>query len=131
MTLLLSLLLAAAAPRAAPAADASINGLWWNSDASVAVDVQPCGNLLCGTVTHAEKRAELDARKGGYDHMVGLRVMYGFEHVAQGRWKGNVLIPERKMNVRSTVTRLDAGHIKVEGCILGFLCSHEIWRRTR
>lgn len=131
MTLLLSLLLAAAAPRAAPAPDASINGLWWNSDASVAVDVQPCGAFLCGTVTHAERRAELDARKGGYDHMVGLRVMHGFEHVGVGRWKGTVLIPERKMSVRSTVTRLDAGHIKVEGCILGFLCSHEIWRRVR
>ena len=129
MILLLSLL--AAAGRPALAADPSIQGIWWNSDASVAVDVKPCGALLCGTVVHAEKRAELDARKGGFAHMVGLQVMRGFEHVGPGRWKGTVLVPERHATVRSTIARIDAGHMKVEGCILGFICSHEIWRRAR
>lgn len=125
------LLLIAADAQAAPPSDAAIRGVWWNSDASVAVDVQPCGSLLCGTVIHAEKRAEDDARKGGYPHMVGLRVMYGFRPTASGRWKGTVLVPERKMIVRSTISRLDAGRMRVEGCILGLLCSHETWRRDR
>jgi uncharacterized protein (DUF2147 family) len=129
VTLLLNLLAVLAAPASAP--DASIEGIWWNSDASVAVDVQPCANLLCGTVTRAEPRAEADARKGGFPHMVGLRVIRQLQHVGPGRWKGMVLIPERNVTVRSTVSRLDAGHLRVEGCILGFLCSHEIWRRAR
>lgn len=130
MTLLFSLL-AAAAAHPALQADPSIQGIWWNSDASVAVDVEPCGSLLCGTVVHAEKRAELDARKGGFPHMVGLRVMRDFQHVGAGRWKGTVLVPEHHATVRSTITRIDGGHMKVEGCILGFICSHEIWRRAR
>jgi uncharacterized protein (DUF2147 family) len=130
VTLLLSFL-AAAAAQPALAADPSIQGRWWNSDASVAVDVEPCGNVLCGTVVHAEQRAELDARKGGFPHMVGLRVMRDFQHVGAGRWKGTVLVPERHAIVRSTISRIDAGHLKVEGCILGIICSHEIWRRTR
>lgn len=130
MTLLLAYLAAAAAP-AHLAPDNSILGTWWNSDASVSVDVAPCGALLCGTVTHAERRAELDARKGGYTHMVGLQVMRGFQHSGPGRWKGSVLIPERNQVVRSTIVRTDPGHLKVEGCILGILCSHEIWRRAR
>ena len=129
MTLLLSLLAAASHPALAP--DPSIQGRWWNSDASVAVDVQPCGALLCGTVVHAEQRAELDARKGGFPHMVGLQVMREFQHVGPGKWKGTVLVPERHATVRSTITRIDAGHMKVEGCILGIICSHEIWRRAR
>jgi uncharacterized protein (DUF2147 family) len=116
---------------AAPPADPGIQGVWWNSDASVAVSVQPCGALLCGTVIHAERRAELDARKGGFAHMVGLRVMRDFQRAGAGRWKGTVLIPERNMTVRSSIARLDAGHMKVEGCILGFICSHETWRRNR
>ena len=129
MTLLLTLLAAAAHP--ALVGDNSLQGTWWNSDASVAVDVQPCGNLLCGTVTRAEPRAEADARKGGFTHMVGLRVMRDFQHVGAGRWKGIVLVPERKATVHSTITRLDGGHIRVEGCILAIICSHEIWRRNR
>lgn len=130
MTLLLSLL-AAAAAYAGPASDPGIQGVWWNSDASVAVNVQPCGALLCGTVVHAERRAELDARKGGFAHMVGLRVMRDFRHVGAGRWKGTVLIPERNRTVSSSIARIDAGHMRVEGCIFGFICSHEIWRRAR
>jgi uncharacterized protein (DUF2147 family) len=130
VTVLLSLLAAAAAPAAVPS-DASIQGIWWNTDASVAVDVQPCARLLCGTVVHAEKRAEDDARKGGFQHMVGLRVMRDFQHVGVGRWKGIVLVPEHHATVRSTISRIDAGRMKVEGCILGFVCSHEIWRRQR
>jgi uncharacterized protein (DUF2147 family) len=126
--LLLLLLAAAAQPGGG---DASIQGIWWNSDASVAVEVRPCGALLCGSVVHAEKRAELDARKGGYPRMLGLMVMREFQHVGPGRWKGTVLIPERHMSVRSSISRIDAGHMRVEGCILGFLCSHEIWRRAR
>jgi uncharacterized protein (DUF2147 family) len=121
--------LAAAHPVLPP--DSSIDGLWWNSDGGVAVDVQACGALLCGTVVRAGAKAERDARKGGFAEMVGLRVMRDFQHVGPGRWKGTVLIPERGTTVRSTITRIDAGHMKVEGCILGFLCDHEIWRRTR
>jgi len=129
VTLLLALLAVAARPPLAP--DPSIQGTWWNSDASVAVDVQPCGAFLCGTVTHAEPRAEADARKGGFAHMVGLRVMRDFQHVGPGKWRGTVLVPERKAVVRSTISRVDAGHMRVEGCILAIICSHEIWRRAR
>jgi uncharacterized protein (DUF2147 family) len=128
---LFSLLALAAAPQPAPPADPSINGTWWNSDGGVSVDVQPCGALICGTVTRAGPKAEKDAHNGGFKEMVGLRVMRDFQHVGPGRWKGTVLVPERGVTVRSTITRIDAGHMKVEGCILGFLCSHEIWRRTR
>jgi len=123
--------LAAAAPSPALPADSTILGTWWNSDGGVSVDVQPCGAFICGTVTRAGPKAEKDAHNGGFKEMVGLRVMRDFQHVGAGRWKGTVLVPERGVTVRSTITRLDAGHMKVEGCILGFLCSHEIWRRTR
>lgn len=129
MSLLLSFLAVAAHSPLAP--DNSIQGKWWNSDGSVAVEVQPCGTSLCGTVVHAEQRAELDARKGGFPRMVGLRVMQGFQHVGPGKWRGTVLVPERHATVRSTITRVDAGRMKVEGCILGIICSHEFWRRAR
>ncbi|MBV9930249.1 MAG: DUF2147 domain-containing protein [Alphaproteobacteria bacterium] len=131
--MILALALFAAAPAAHPPLppDASINGTWWNSDGGVSVDVQPCGAFICGAVTHAGPKAEQDARKGGFKEMVGLRVMRDFQHVGPGKWKGTVLVPERAAIVRSTITRIDAGHMKVEGCILGFICSHEIWRRVR
>ena len=131
MIRLLSLLAAAAAAHPALPPDPSIQGTWWNSDGGVSVDVQPCGAFLCGTVTHAGPKAEQDARHGGFPHMLGLRVMRDFQHVGPGKWKGTVLVPEHHATVRSTITRIDAGHMKVEGCILGFLCSHEIWRRQR
>ena len=126
---LFALAASAAHPPVPP--DSTILGTWWNSDGGVSVDVQPCGALICGTVTHAGRKAEQDARKGGFKEMVGLRVMRDFQHVGPGRWKGTVLVPERGMTVHSTITRIDGGHMKVEGCILGFICSHEIWRRVR
>lgn len=130
MILLSALLIAASHPAAAPAGN-NILGTWWNSDGSVSVEVAPCGQFLCGTVLHAEQRAEEDARKAGVMHMVGLRVMREFQPMGGGRWKGHVFVPARNQVFRSTITPLSADHMKVEGCVLAIICQDEIWRRGR
>jgi uncharacterized protein (DUF2147 family) len=129
--ILLSALLLAASHHAPPPEGSNILGTWWNSDGSVSVEVAPCGQFLCGTVTHAERRAEEDARKAGVMHMMGLRVMREFQTAGGGRWKGHVFVPAKNETYRSTITPLSADHMKVEGCVLAILCESEIWRRNR
>lgn len=123
--------LIAGGPATGAATDKSLLGRWWNSTATVAVDVAPCGSLLCGKVIHADKMQQDKARRAGVPQMLGLSVMRNFRAVRPGYWRGTVFVPARNRAFSSTITLLSPQQVKVEGCILGFLCQHEIWRRNR
>ncbi len=129
--MLLTAMLFGLAGRVMPPADTALLGRWWNSDGSVAVDVAPCGDLLCGKVVFAEKKQEDKARRAGVSQMMGLAVMRKFQGAGPGHWKGTVFVPERNREFRSTITRLASDQVRVEGCMLLILCQHEIWKRNR
>jgi uncharacterized protein (DUF2147 family) len=129
--LLICALLSGLPQAAFASAEPGLLGRWWNSDGSVAVEVQPCGRGLCGKVVYAEARQQEKARRAGVKQMMGLSVMRNFQGAGPGHWKGNVFVPERNRVFRSTITRLSADQVKVEGCMLLILCQHETWRRNR
>jgi uncharacterized protein (DUF2147 family) len=129
--MLLAAMLLGLARAPVPSADTALLGRWWNSDGSVAVDVARCGSLLCGRVVYAEKKQQDKARRAGVTPMLGLAVMRNFQGAGAGHWKGTVFVPERNRAFRSTITRLAADQMKVEGCMLFVLCQHETWKRTR
>jgi uncharacterized protein (DUF2147 family) len=129
--MLLAAMLLGSIHAATPLADGGLLGRWWNSDGSVAVDVAPCGSLLCGKVVFAAKKQQDKARRAGVTEMLGLAVMRGFRGAGTGYWKGTVFVPERNRAFRSTITRLASDQVKVEGCMLYVLCQHETWKRNR
>lgn len=58
--------------------DTMLLGRWWNSDATLVVDVATCGAALCRRVVHAARAQQEKARKADVPQMLGLSVMRDF-----------------------------------------------------
>src|SRR4051812_40891593 len=71
-------------------------GVWANPKNSVHVEIKPCGasDHACGVVVWANEKAQLDAKKGGTDALVGLQLFRDMVRGANGVWAGRVFVPD-------------------------------------
>jgi uncharacterized protein (DUF2147 family) len=121
---------AAMALAAAPAPANALNGHWMNPAHSVIVQLAPCGNAVCGTVTWASEKAQQDARRG-VDKLVGAQLLTGFQRVSNDSWRGKVFVPDLNIRVTGKIRPLSERQLKVSGCALGgSLCRSQIWQRS-
>ena len=120
-----AILLAAASPTSTP-----IEGYWMHPEKTVIIRLEPCGELVCGTVTWATERAQRDARKG-VDRLIGARLLTDFRARREGLWKGKIFVPDYDLHVSGKIEPLDRDRLKVSGCTLGgLLCRTQVWTRT-
>ena len=113
---------------AAHAQDAAIDGRWANPDASVIIDIAPCGETRCGTVAWASEQAKADARKGT-DRLVGSNLLTGLEERKHGQWTGKLFIPDHTMRVKAKLQPIGERQLKVSGCVV-VLCRSQYWNRA-
>jgi uncharacterized protein (DUF2147 family) len=125
----MQLMLAAASALASTSA-AGVSGLWMNPDNSVQVDVQSCGEGICGRVVWASPEARADARAGGTPNLVGTEVLRDYRPIAPGEWKGQVFLPDEGRTFRSKMVQLGPGALRISGCeVEGLLCKAQTWHR--
>ena len=108
--------------------DAAIDGRWANPDASVIIDIAPCGEARCGTVAWASDKAKADARKG-IDRLVGSDLLTGLEERKSGQWTGRLFIPDHDMRVKARLQPVGERQLKVSGCVV-VLCRSQYWNRA-
>lgn len=132
---LISALIVAATGLAAPAsagAQEQIYGVWRNPKNSVHIDIQPCGEYLCGRVVWANAHAREDARKGGTKELVGSQLLRNFAPGKGGAWKGKVFVPDLNVTVSGTAELIDANTLKARGCFFaGLGCKAQNWKRVQ
>lgn len=132
---LISVLIAASAGVAFPASAAAqdaIYGVWRNPKNSVHIDIQPCGQYLCGRVVWANANAREDARKGGTKELVGSQLLRNFAPGKGGAWKGKVFVPDLNVTVSGTAELIDANTLKARGCVFaGIGCKSQNWKRVQ
>ena len=115
----------------AAAAAQSLEGRWANPKRSVIVDIDRCGQAYCGRVVQASEKAKANARKGGTRNLIGTQVLSGLRPVGNGRYKGKVFVPKRKIYASATVRQVGANVMEVEGCALaGLICDEQRWVRV-
>jgi uncharacterized protein (DUF2147 family) len=119
----------------APAiAGAPIEGNWTNPQENVVVRIAPCGLnagvALCGHAISGSPRAKAKAVKSGFGNLVGAPLMHSMVPNGAGQWKGVVFVPDRNIHASGTIRMVDANRIKVSGCLLGFLCKSQVWKRV-
>lgn len=106
-------------------------GIWRNPKNSVHVEIKSCGGAACGYVVWANATAREDARRGGSDTLIGLRVLRDFVPETPDRWRGKVFAPDMGMTFSGTAEFLDAGTMRAKGCLVGrVLCKAQIWKRV-
>ena len=131
---LISVLIVAATGVALPASAAaqeSIYGVWRNPKNSVHIDIQPCGQYLCGRVVWANDNAREDARKGGTKELIGSQLLRNFSPGKGGAWKGKVFVPDLNVTVSGSAELLDSSTLRARGCLFaGLACKAQNWKRV-
>ncbi|MBC7667462.1 MAG: DUF2147 domain-containing protein [Gemmatimonadaceae bacterium] len=111
-------------------AQAADMGVWRNPHDSVRVEIRSCGASTCGYVVYASPKAQADARKSGYNTLIGQQLLRDFEPAGHGNMRGKVFVPTLKVTLNGTAEFLDAHTMKAKGCVLGnVLCKSQIWTR--
>jgi uncharacterized protein (DUF2147 family) len=107
------------------------DGVWRNPENSVHVEIQTCGEAVCGYVVWASPRAEADARRGGTDVLVGLRLFRDFVRQKTGEWRGTIFVPDLNATLAGSAVALDGERLKARACLIGKLfCKSQIWTRV-
>ena len=128
--ILLSLVLVAAlgAPAAATAGS-PIEGRWRNGKMEIEID--RCGQALCGTVVKASSKAQAKAQKGTGTKLIGARLIDNIRPAGEGRYKARVFLADRDMHASGTIRRVGENQLAVRGCALLVICRSATWDRVR
>lgn len=115
--------LAATVPVTA-SAQAALEGKWRNPKGSVVVNVAPCGDAYCGTVSWANAK---NREKGATP---GTRVLSDLKQAGDGVYKGRAYEPKRNLRGSATVRQLGPDTMIVKGCVIGgLICKSQRWTR--
>ncbi len=134
----LLLVLATAVPAAAQ--EASILGRWRTPSEGGVVEIQRCGQALCGRLVDAaplrrnpDQRDVRNRDETQRDRPLrGLLVLRNFTG-GPSEWRGGPLYdPNSGQSAdRGTLTLVDGDRLAVRGCIARVLCRTQTWRRAQ
>ncbi len=121
----------ASAPAHAADDTARSFGVWRNPHDSIHLEIKSCGDSTCGYVVWASPKAQADARKSGYDSLIGQQLLRDFEPVGNGSMRGKVFVPTLKITLSGMAEFIDSRTMRAKGCVLGkMFCKSQIWTRV-
>ena len=102
----------------------------WNTEKSeegawLTVDIQPCGDKLCGTIVDAHEVKDAS--------IVGTEMIKGMQQKTDTAFgKGKIYAPDTKKWYKSKMKLKDTDTLKVSGCVLGgVICRSQTWTRAK
>jgi uncharacterized protein (DUF2147 family) len=120
---------------ASPAAAATPKGDWLVEDKDAIIRIDSCGSALCGTVVWTKKQGGLDENNPDPAKrsrpIMGLQLLLGMKPASDGRWEGDIYNPENGKTYTSRMWLKSDDMLRIEGCVLGFLCGGQDWTRTK
>jgi uncharacterized protein (DUF2147 family) len=122
-------LLAAIAIPAAATAGSPLEGRWRNGKMEIEID--RCGQSLCGTVTRASPKAQAKAKRGTGTELIGARLIDNIRPAGEGRYKARVFLADRDMHATGTIRQIGDNQLAVRGCALLVICKSATWDRVR
>lgn len=122
-------LVAALAAPAAATAGGSLEGRWRNGKMEIEID--RCGQALCGTIVKASPKAQAKAQKGSGTELIGARLIENIRPVGEGRYKARVFVADRNMHATGTIRQINDNQLAVKGCALLIICKSATWDRVK
>src|SRR5262245_15430478 len=129
----LSVLLPISSTTAALAADPT--GDWRVADGVANIRVAQCGGNMWGVVAWEKEPGGRD--KNNPDASLQSRPTLGMPILLDMKkkpgadsWEGQVYNAKDGQTYSSSITPVDAEHLEIKGCVLGFLCGGETWTRV-
>ena len=117
---------------AAPALAADPIGEWLVKDGTARIKIDNCGDGLWGVVAW-EKEPGVDENNPDPSKRsrptLGMPVLLDMKSTEPGKWDGDVYNAENGKTYTSHISLVSPDVLRIEGCVLGFLCGGENWTR--
>jgi uncharacterized protein (DUF2147 family) len=127
----LSVLLAAAS---AASAESGLTGEWADQDGYAHIRIENCGGRYWGAVSWEKEpggvdKKNPDASKRG-EPTLGMPVLLAMKEVEPNHGEGEIYNSQNGKTYSGSITLTGRNRLKVRGCVLGFLCGGQEWRRV-
>jgi uncharacterized protein (DUF2147 family) len=124
------ILLAAGSARAADP-----TGDWRVADGVANIRVAQCGASMWGVVAWEKQPGGRDSNNPDVSKRsrptLGMPILLDMKKKPGAEsWEGQVYNAKDGQTYSSSITPLDADHLEIRGCVLGFLCGGETWTRV-
>ena len=122
-------------------ANADPRGVWITEGNESRIEIQSCGDRLCGTIVWMQEpnnddgSPKLDTENENASlrdrHILGIDLLSDFVDMGGGKWaEGKIYNPQDGRTYRSELQVIDASTLKVSGCVFIF-CQAQTWIRHR
>jgi uncharacterized protein (DUF2147 family) len=133
MTALAASVILLAAAGSARAADPT--GDWRVADGVANIRVAQCGASMWGVVAWEKQPGGRDSNNPDVSKRsrptLGMPILLDMKKKpGTESWEGQVYNAKDGQTYSSSITPLDADHLEIRGCVLGFLCGGETWTRV-
>jgi uncharacterized protein (DUF2147 family) len=113
---------------------ASVAGEWLVADKSARIMIHACGNRLRGVIAwervHGLDDQNPDPAKR-HRPTLGLSILRGMQSTGSDSWAGQIYNADNGKTCAAKLKLLSSNALRVEGCVMGFLCAGETWTKVR
>ena len=118
-----------------PALAADPTGDWKVADGVANIRVAQCNGSMWGAVAWEQKPGGRDDHNPDVSKQnrptLGMPILIDMKKKASvDQWEGQVYNAKDGQLYSSTIKPVDADHLEIQGCVLGFLCGGETWTRV-
>jgi len=114
-------------------AAADPTGEWLVANGKAKIRIDRCDGALWGLVSW-EKEAGTDSNNPNSAlrsrPTLGLHILVAMRPTKSNLWEGEIYNPENGKTYKSRLSMTSSDLLRVEGCMLGFLCGGENWTRV-
>ncbi len=109
-------------------------GEWLVSNGFAHIKVEKCGDRMWGFVSW-EKTPGTDSNNPDPSKrtrpMLGTPILLAMKQAGANRWEGNVYNSQDGRTYSASIQLASDDVLRIEGCLLGFLCGGENWTRVK
>lgn len=109
-------------------------GEWLVAEGVAQIRIEQCEDALWGVVSW-------EKRPGGRDTenpdpakrsrpTLGMPVLFAMKQTRPNLWEGEVYNAQNGRTYSASISLIDADTLRIQGCVLGFLCGGENWTRA-
>jgi uncharacterized protein (DUF2147 family) len=119
----------------AAAAEPQPIGEWRTADGRANVRIDDCDGVLWGIISWEKEPGGVDSYNpdpAERNHpTLGVHILRAMKPTKPGLWQGEIYNPENGKTYDSRVSLTSPDVLRIEGCVLGFLCGGENWTRIK
>jgi uncharacterized protein (DUF2147 family) len=119
----------------AAAAEPQPIGEWRVANGLANIRIDDCDGALWGIISWEKEPGGTDSNNPNPAERnrptLGLHILLNMKPTKPGLWQGEVYNAENGKTYDSKISLVSADVLKVEGCVLGFLCGGENWTRVK